>query len=125
MYEEISKFINFIKNLDGIWNKEQVITLTKNHFQMVQDRKVFYTKNFSVRFSYSATGWFSNTVLSLSNLQKFDDKPFIVCLITKKENILYLANTTFLKKISHSSQELRIDNIKWSFNWRIHGRSGS
>lgn len=117
MYEEISKFINFIKNLDGIWNKEQVITLTKNHFQMVQDRKVFYTKNFSVRFSYSATGWFSNTVLSLSNLQKFDDKPFIVCLITKKENILYLANTTFLKKISHSSQELRIDNIKWSFNW--------
>lgn len=29
---------------------------------------------------------------------------------------MLLANTTFLKKISHSSQELRRDNIKGSFN---------
>ncbi len=31
-------------------------------------------------------------------------------------NYLLLANSTFLKKISHSSKELRIDNIKGSFN---------
>ncbi len=29
---------------------------------------------------------------------------------------MMLANTTFLKKISHSSKELRLDNIKGSFN---------
>ncbi len=58
----------------------------------------------------------SNTVLSLSALQKYDNKPFIVCIVASTTNYLLLANTTFLKKISHSSQELRIDNIKGSFN---------
>ena len=55
-------------------------------------------------------------MLSLSSLQKYDNKPVIVCLITPLENILYLINTTFLIKISHSSQDLRVDNIKGSFN---------
>ena len=58
----------------------------------------------------------SNTVLSLSALQKYDSRPFFVCIVASSENYLLLANTTFLKKISHSSQELRIDNIKGSFN---------
>jgi hypothetical protein len=54
--------------------------------------------------------------LSLSNLQKFDNKPFIVCLVTPNENTLFIANTSFLHKISHSSQKLTIENIKGSFN---------
>ena len=58
----------------------------------------------------------SNTVLSLSVLQKYDDVPFIVCIVTPSINHLLIANSTFLKKISHSSHELRIDNIKGSFN---------
>ena len=58
----------------------------------------------------------SNTVLSLSALQKYDDKPFIVCIVTPDTNYMMLANSTFLKKISHSSQELRVDNIRGSFN---------
>jgi sulfatase maturation enzyme AslB (radical SAM superfamily) len=81
-------------------------------FLLIQDRKVFYCNYFSIRFSYSGNGSFSNTILSLSNLKKYDNLPFIVCLTTKEENILYLANSTFLKKISHSSKELRCDNIK-------------
>ena len=44
------------------------------------------------------------------------DSPVIVCLVTPSENYLMLANTTFLKKISHSSQGLRVDNIRGSFN---------
>ena len=55
-------------------------------------------------------------MLSLSALQKYDSKPFLVCIVTQDENHLLLANSTFLKKISHSSKELRIDNIKGSFN---------
>jgi hypothetical protein len=57
-----------------------------------------------------------NTVLSLSALQKYDNKPFIVCVSTPQEDYLLLANSTFLSKISHSSKELRVDNIKGSFN---------
>jgi hypothetical protein len=55
-------------------------------------------------------------VLSLSNLKKVDDRPVIVCLVTPTTNYCFLANTTLLKKISHSSQELRENNIKGSFN---------
>ena len=85
-------------------------------FKLTKDRSVYYSKHFSVRFSYSSSLGFSNTVISLSNLQKYDDLPFIVCLITPSKNVLYLANTTFLQKISHSSQLLRIDNIRGSIN---------
>ncbi len=116
MFENLAEFIKFINSFDWIWDKERLVKLAKDKFSLVQDRKIYYTNDFAVRFSYSATWNFSNTILSLSNLQKYDDKPFIVCLTTKDKNILYLANTTFLKKISHSSQELRADNIRWSFN---------
>ncbi|MBQ8345017.1 MAG: hypothetical protein IJY42_01990, partial [Clostridia bacterium] len=47
---------------------------------------------------------------------KYDDIQFVVCLVTPHKNFLIISNTTFLKKISNSSQELRCDNIKGSFN---------
>ena len=112
----LTKFLEFIKSTDGVLDKKNLIELTKAKFSLVQDRCVYYRKEFAVRFSYRPSWNFSNTVLSLSCLQKYDDRPFIVCLITKEKKILYLSNTTFLKKISHSSQGLRMDNIKWSFN---------
>jgi len=58
----------------------------------------------------------SFTLLSLSALQKYDDRSFIVCVCTPLKNYMLLSNSTFLSKISHSSMELRIDNIKGSFN---------
>lgn len=117
MYEELTKILNYIQKLDWIWDKDLLIKKVRENFGLIQDRKVFYSDYYWIRFSYSWNGWFSNTILSLSNLKKYDDKPFIVCLTTKEKNILYIANSTFLKKISHSSKELRCDNIKWSFNW--------
>lgn len=116
MHKDTAQFINFIKSKDGIRNKSSLISEVQNIFKLTKDRSVYYSKHFAVRFSYSASSGFSNTVISLSNLQKYDDKPFFVCLVTPKKNILYLANTTFLQKISHSSQRLRIDNIRGSIN---------
>jgi hypothetical protein len=111
----LSEFILFLKtNVTG--NKSNLISLVRANFAFTKDRSVFYCDTFAVRFCSSPNGSFSNTVLSLSNLQKFDNIPFIVCLVTSIENKLFLANTTFLKKISHSSQQLRIDNIRGSFN---------
>jgi hypothetical protein len=49
-------------------------------------------------------------------LRKYDDRPFVVCLVTPARNFCIIANTTFLKKISHSSQDLRENNIRGSFN---------
>ena len=90
--------------------------MVKEEFHLVQDRKVFYSPDFAIRFSKSKSKRMSNTVLSLSALQKYDAEPFIVCVVTPDTNYMMLANSTFLKKISHSSQELRVDNIRGSFN---------
>ena len=86
-------------------------------FALTKDRSVYYCAEFAVRFSSSAKKGASNTVASLSRLQKYDDRPFVVCVVTENVNHCCLANSTFLKKISHSSQKLRTNNIRGSFNF--------
>lgn len=116
MNREIHAFIDFVKSKDGVGNKSVLIEESQKIFKLTKDRSVYYSKNFSVRFSYSSSTSFSNTVISLSNLQKYDSLPFLVCLVTPKKNIFYIANSTFLQKVSHSSQQLRADNIRGSIN---------
>lgn len=112
----VDNVIEFVSANHGISNKSELASLVQQKYQLIKDRSVYYCKWFAIRFCTSSTRAFGNTVLSLSSLQKYDDIPFIVCLVTPLYNYLMLANTTFLKKISHSSQELRVDNIRGSFN---------
>ena len=107
---------SFVKQRDGINDKRRLCELVVAEFGLIRDRSVYYCDDFAIRFSSAASASFSNTVLSLSNLQKFDDRPFVACIITPLENYLLLANTTLLRKISHSSQALRENNIRGSFN---------
>jgi len=116
MHKDIFTLINFIKSKDGITSKSSLIKEVKEKFGLTQDRTVYYCGHYAIRFSFSSSTSFSNTVISLSHLQKYDDIPFMVCLVTPNKNILYLANSTFIKKVSHSSQRLRTDNIKGSIN---------
>ena len=116
MDNSLYKLIDFIKRLDGQAGRARLQELVQKEFSLTKDRSVFYTDAFAIRFSSSKSTSFSNTVISLSNLQKYDDFPFVVCLNTPNKNYLFLANTTFLSKVSHSSQELREDNIRGSIN---------
>lgn len=116
MNSQLQEFVRFIGERDGINDKGALSQAVVTRFGLTKDRSVFYCADFAVRFSASASVNFGNTVLSLSNLNKFDDRPFVVCLVTPTANHCFLANTTLLKKISHSSQELRENNIKGSFN---------
>lgn len=118
MYNRIAiqNLITFICDRDGIADKHNLTNMVQSAFSLIKDRSVFYCRDFAIRFCTANNRSFSNTVLSLSALQKYDRIPFVVCLVTPVQNYLMLANTTFLRKISHSSQELRIDNIKGSFN---------
>ncbi len=106
----------FVSSRDGIGDKAELATQVQRQFNLVKDRSVFYGEWFAVRFCQAVSASFSNTVLSLSALHKYDRIPFFVCLVTPSKNFLMLANTTFLRKISHSSQALRCNNIKGSFN---------
>lgn len=114
--EIIEKLLNFISQRNGHTDKNRLQNAVQEAFGLVKDRSVYYCDWFAIRFCKAASGNFSNTVLALSTLHKYDDVPFIVCVVTPTHNILMLANTTFLRKISHSSQALRHDNIKGSFN---------
>lgn len=113
---KLHELLEFVSTHHGINDKDTLAALIVERFGLTKDRKVFYCTDFAIRFSKSAGPSFANTVLSLSNLQKVDDIPFLVCLVTPTENYVLLANSTFLRKISHSSQGLRVDNIKGSFN---------
>lgn len=116
MNEAIDSLLALVRANAGINDKAQLAKLVCAQCKLTRDRSVFYCDDFAVRFSASASHNFGNTVLSLSNLRKYDDRPFIVCLVTPNENYCLLANTTLLKKVSHSSQALRKNNIRGSFN---------
>lgn len=113
---KLPELLEFVSTHHGINDKDKLTKLIVEKFGLTQDRKVFYCADFAIRFSKGAGPSFANTVLSLSNLKKVDNIPFLVCLVTPTKNHVFLANSTLLQKISHSSQELRVDNIKGSFN---------
>lgn len=115
-YAVINLLIETVEEIEPGTSKEEIVQTLQNTFTLVKDRSVYSCPEFAVRVCSSKNRSFSNTVLSLSSLLKYDDKPFIVILDTPNGCELFLANTTFLKKISHSSHELRNDNIKGSFN---------
>ncbi len=114
--DAVQKLLALIKANNAINDKARLTRIVFDAFGLTKDRSVYYCAEFAIRFSSSAGRNFGNTVLSLSNLRKYDDRPFIVCLVTPRENYCFLANTTLLKKISHSSQQLRENNIRGSFN---------
>ena len=116
MKNALKNLFTLTKKHDGINNKARLTRIVSEAFQLTKDRSVYYCPDFAIRFSSSAGPNFGNTVLSLSNLRKYDDRPFIICLVTPESNYCFIANTTFLKKISHSSQTLRENNIRGSFN---------
>lgn len=116
MNDVLQKLLALIKANDGINDKPRLARIVFDTFALTKDRSVYYGPDFAIRFSSSASRNFGNTVLSLSNLRKYDDRPFVVCLVSPNENYCLLANTTLLKKISHSSQQLRENNIRGSFN---------
>ncbi len=122
MTEAIEALLAMIRANDGINDKAQLTKLVCPKFNLIRDRSVYYCADFAIRFSASADRNFANTVASLSRVQKYDDRPFISCIVTPAENYCRLANTTFLKKISHSSQQLRENNIRGSFNGSDIGR---
>ena len=112
----LPELLKFVTTHHGINDKANLAKLIVERFSLTQDRSVYYCEDFAIRFSAGAGPSFSNTVLSLSNLKKVDNIPFLVCLVTPTENHFFLANSTLLRKISHSSQQLRVDNIRGSFN---------
>lgn len=117
--EIIKELIDYVKSIDGTGDKEKVKSLVQKRFSLIKDRSVFYNDCFAIRFGYNGKNdkkRISNTVLGLSAIKNYDNNPLIFCIITHSVNHLLLINTTFLKKVSHSSKDLRVNNIRGSIN---------
>lgn len=112
---DLVDFLNKYSLANPRSSKQEILSATVTHFELEKRRKVYVSPNFAVRFSSARGPSFSNTVLSLSALQAVDDRPFVVCIVRPVGVELLLANSTLLKKISHSSHEFRADNIRGSF----------
>ena len=102
--EVIERLVSFVSDRDGIADKSRLQVSVQQTFNLVKERSVFYCAWFAIRFCKAASRNFGNTVLALSTLHRYDNIPFVVCLVTPTRNYLMLANATLLKKISHSSQ---------------------
>lgn len=113
----VHEFVNFIENNKSINTKEELISIVNNRFNLIKDgRAIYHTDFFAVVFCYSKNNSFNNVVLSLSKLEKYDRIPCFVVLVKKNlDNCIFLINSTFIEKISHSSQKLSVTNIKGSF----------
>jgi hypothetical protein len=80
-----------------------------------REGKVYTDGRLALRFSQAKGAAFANTVLALKVLREYDHLPFVVCIVRPDGVQFLLANTTLLRKISHSSQALREDNLVGSF----------
>lgn len=96
--------------------KSEIANAASSHFGLSCHRAIFAREDMAVRFSSAAGLSFYNTVCSLSALRPFDDRPFIVVVVRPNSTDYFLANTTLLKRVSHTSQHFRVDNVRGSFN---------
>lgn len=117
MNQQVHDFIDFVCDNNALNTKEELIALAKERFDLTQDGKALYRNDyFCCRFCYSKNKSFSNVVLSLSRLEKYDHIPCFVVIVRKDlDNLIYMINSTFIDKISHSSQKLSLTNIRGSF----------
>lgn len=114
---ETLRYIELAKIQNPQLSKPTLEKLLIDKLRLRLERSVYCGENFALRISEvkGASTSFSNVVLSLSALLKYDNIPFVVCIVRDTTIDFLIANTSFLKKISHSSQQLREDNIKGSF----------
>lgn len=117
--EAVDSLAAFIKSVNGVGSKSQLEKLVKERFSLTEGRSLFWNDSFAIRFAWNGKNnskSVPNTVLGLEKIRQYDSIPLILCIVTRDCNHLLLINTTFLKKVSHSSKMLRMDNIRGSIN---------
>lgn len=98
------------------YSKDELAGAAATQFNLQKARAVYFCPEFAIRFSHANTPSFSGSVVGLSTLLKYDRTPFLVCVIRPNGIELLIANTTFLKKISHTSQHLTMNKVVGTFN---------
>jgi hypothetical protein len=113
------KLIDFVRKYRSEYpnaSKQEIAAATAKGLNLRSHRSVYSGDGFVVRFSESKKSGFSGTICALRAIQQFDHLPFVVALIRPHMTEYFLANSTFINKVSHSSQLLAVDRIRGSIN---------
>jgi hypothetical protein len=116
---QLNKAINFLinyKKQNCNATKESLSLAFIKEFNPKIKRSLYMCNDFCIRFCEVNTNNFTGTVLCLSALKQVDHNPIIACIVKKTELNFYLINSTFIKKVSHSSKGLTLNKVKGSFN---------
>ena len=97
---------------DGAITKELLISTLGARFRLARERAVYVGEHFAIRFCFSSVRGFSNCVLSLSAVQRYDDNPLVVCLLSPEGVEMFLANSTFIARAGHSSHRLSMECVR-------------
>jgi hypothetical protein len=93
--------------------KEQLAAAVAARFSLQKERSLWVCRDFAVRFCRSSTdGVFCGGVLAIGVIARHDDDPLVVCLQTPAGCAFFLANLSFVDKVSHSSQALATGNLR-------------
>lgn len=117
--EIINNLVNLINKNIGAGNKDVIAEIVRKEFSLQKKGAVLFCDAFAIRFcsTKKSTETVSNTVMALKHIKTFNDRPIIVCTVGPTNIYFRLANATFIKKVSHSSMRLRIDNIVGNINY--------
>jgi hypothetical protein len=113
---EAIRFIRELKATHPDADKERIQAELVRRLSPQRQGSLFLGPGYALRFSQIKGHSFRNTVLALSALQRVDERPVVVCVVEPRTVRFLLANSTFLKKISHSSLQLSMEKVRGSFN---------
>lgn len=115
----IQDFINVVYENAGKGNKDILAQKIEKEFDLQKKGAIYFCDSFAVRFcsTKSKSESVSNTVMALKHIKSFDNIPLFVCVVGPQKNYLRMANATLIKKVSHSSKNLREDNIVGNINY--------
>ena len=117
----LQRVLTFFHETQDISEKNQLQALFSDRFNATKSRSIYDTEDgmVSVRFSQSKkdSNSVSNTIISLKVVKPRDQHPILSVLVTPGSNYVRLMNSSFIKKVSHSSQNLSLTNITGSINY--------
>ena len=109
----IGKLVSYIEHY-VVKTKEELIILVEKEFKLSNKGSVYYCDDYAIRFCETAKKKVSNVVIGLLRIIEYDDRPFIICVVSQKKNELFLSNTSCLIKVTHTSKKLNFDKIRGS-----------
>lgn len=119
---QLRKVLDFFSETQDIADKSKLEERFIERFEAQRLGKLIDLPDNSVTVRFSANNKSdnescSNTILALGKIRPRDNHPILSVLVTKGKNYIKLINSSYLKKVSHSSQNLTLTNIRGSINY--------